>query len=389
MPFANAPGIPSHERAKPRGMLTMPTFHMGSRRVSSASVKGWAESLQATGANLVRDVPLMLAYNTAVGIFVGALTEYSFPVSIIFSQCIGFCIYAGVMGSKALAGQSKPGWASGAIGITLGSVLGFVLAAWLMGFSLPEMFATQPRAVLICTLAAVLFGALGTWHFHDAATVLEAQAEADAERLRRAEQDAAATHAELARLQAQIEPHFLFNTLSNIVGLVDTQPETARRMLVDLTALLRTSLARTRQQRVSLGDELQLLGSYLDIMSVRMGDRLQWRIEADEDARAIQLPPLLVQPLVENAIRHGLEPKTEGGCLAIRCRRDGQSLRIDVEDDGKGFATNEGGGIGLSNVRERLRGCYGEAASLALQALPGGGVRASIRVPMEAATCGS
>jgi two-component sensor histidine kinase len=367
----------------------MAAFHSGSREVSSAIAKDLTEFWQARGANLGRDALLMIAYNTAVGIFVGALTEYGFTVSLVFSQCIGFCIYAGVMGSKALAGRSKPGWANGAIGIPLGFVFGFVLAASLTGFSLPEIFATHTRALLICGLAAALFGVLGTWHFHDAATIQEAQAEADAERLRRAEQDAAATHAELARLQAQIEPHFLFNTLSNIVGLVDTQPETARRMLVDLTALLRTSLARTRQQRVSLADELDLLRAYLGIMAVRMGERLRWRIETGDDLLAVRLPPLLVQPLVENAIRHGLEPKTGGGNLTIRCRRDGDDLCIDVEDDGMGFATNEGGGIGLSNVRERLRACYGAAASLALEAAPGGGVRAGIRVPMEARACGS
>lgn len=348
-----------------------------------------AKSLSGTGqdtlAILVRDVALMAAYNMAVGLFVGALTEYGFTVAIVFAQCMGFCIYAAVMGSKALAGQSKPGLASGAVGIPLGFACGFTLAAWLTGFPVPEVFVTHPRAVMVCALGAMLFGAIGTWHFHAAASVREAEAEADAERLRRAEQDAAATHAELARLQAQIEPHFLFNTLSNIVGLVDTQPQTARRMLLDLTALLRTSLARTRQQSVSLADELELLRAFLGIMAVRMGERLQWTMEADDDLLAVRLPPLLVQPLVENAIRHGLEPKTAGGRLTVRCRRDETSLIVEVEDDGIGFAPAGSAGIGLSNVRERLHACHGGAAALTLEEAPGGGVRAAIRLPLEPA----
>lgn len=341
------------------------------------------ESRRYLIAMLARDLALMAAYNTAVGIFVGALTEFGFRVTIVFAQCIGFGIYAVVMTSKAVAGQSKPGLVSGAVGIPFGGALGFALAAWLMDFPLADLFATHPRAVLVCALGAVLFGVLGTWHFHDVASLREAQAEADAERLRRAEQDAAATHAELARLQAQIEPHFLFNTLSNIVGLIDAQPETARRMLVDLTALLRTSLARTRQQRVSLGDELELLRAYLGIMAVRMGERLRWDLDADAALLDARMPPLLVQPLVENAIRHGLEPQSAGGRLSVRCRQDDSVLAIDVEDDGAGFAPGASSGIGLANVRERLRACYGDEAALVLEEPAGGGLRASLRIPLE------
>lgn len=351
--------------------------------MSIAFARDLAQSGQDRRATLVRDLALMAAYNTAVGLFVSALTEFGFNISLVFSQCIGFGIYAAVMASKAVAGHPKPGVASGAIGIPLGFAVGFVLAAWLTGFSLPEILATHPRAIVVCALAAVLFGVLGTWHFHDAASLREAQQEAAAERLRRAEQDAAATHAELARLQAQIEPHFLFNTLSNIVGLVDTQPDTARRMLVDLTALLRTSLARTRQERVSLADELDLLRAYLGIMAVRMGERLCWRVEADAALLGARMPPLLVQPLVENAIRHGLEPRSSGGSLAVRCRRDRDGLAIDVEDDGAGFASGAAAGVGLANVRERLRACYGDEGTLALEEPAGGGVRACIRIPLE------
>jgi signal transduction histidine kinase len=367
---------------QPHKMTRIP---FGSRSVSNAVARGISGIAQDRQAMLVRDIALMIAYNTVVGLFIGALTEYGFTTTLVFSHCIGFCIYAAVMGSKTLSGRSKPGWANGAVGIPLGCFLGVVLAAWLLELSLAELFSRHARALLICGLGATLFGVLGTWHFHDVGSLREAQAEADAERLRRAERDAAATHAELARLQAQIEPHFLFNTLSNVVGLIDTDPATARRMLIDLTGLLRTALARTRQAEVSLGEELQLLRAYLAIMAVRMGERLQWTIEADPALLGARLPPLLVQPLVENAICHGLEPKSAGGHLAVRCRRVGDSLVVEVEDDGMGFAPTEGAGVGLANIRERLRACYGEAAALSLEEAPGGGVRARIRMPMEAA----
>jgi signal transduction histidine kinase len=353
--------------------------------VRGATQSGWGAAAKP-GAGLAKDVLLVAAYNTAIALFLAALTEYGLKTSLVFSHCIGFSIYAGVMGSRALLGQARPGAISGLVGIPLGFAVGFVLASWLSGFSLAVIIETHPRAVLVSAATAALFGVLGTWHFHDAARILEARAEARAERLRRAEQEAAAAHAELARLQAQIEPHFLFNTLSNVVSLIDAHPATARRMLIDLTALLRTSLARTRQTEVSLREELDLLRAYLGIMGVRMGSRLQWTIAADEVLLGARLPPLLVQPLVENAIRHGLEPKSAGGHLAVGCRPDGDMLVIEVEDDGMGFAAAEGAGVGLANVRERLRACYGEAAALSLEEAAGGGVRARIRIPMEA-TC--
>jgi sensor histidine kinase YesM len=132
-----------------------------------------------------------------------------------------------------------------------------------------------------------------------------------------------------------------------------------------------------------LAEELELLRAYLGIMAVRMGERLQWSVTADEASLGARLPPLLVQPLVENAIRHGLEPKGAGGRLEIRCQIDCRALVVEVEDDGLGFAPGETAGVGLSNVRERLRACYRDAATLALEESAAGGVRARIRIPLE------
>jgi sensor histidine kinase YesM len=247
--------------------------------------------------------------------------------------------------------------------------------------TLTEAVTHESNGLLVAGATAALFGAIGTWYFHDEARFQEAQSEVRAERLRRIEQESLATRSELAILQAQIEPHFLFNTLSNVVGLIDTDPAAARKMLLDLTALLRTTLARTRKPVVTLGEELDLLRAYLGIMAVRMGPRLAWEIDADPEVLSAWLPPLLVQPLVENAIRHGLEPKPEGGRLIIRCRRRDGFLDVAVEDTGCGFPDDAADGLGLANVRKRLQAAGGDEAALTLTIAPGGGVTAALRLP--------
>lgn len=332
---------------------------------------------------LARDALLVAVYNTVIAAFLTALTPFGLATNLIYAHCIGFSIYACVRGPAAVGRVSRggtPGLMNGALGIPAGFALGFVLGTWANGLSLAAVLRDQPQGLVIAAAAALVFGILGTWHFHDQGRLAEARAEAQAERLRRVEQESLAARAELARLQAQIEPHFLFNTLSNVVGLVDSDPKAAQKMLLDLTALLRTSLARTRQPEVLLGEELELLRAYLGIMAVRMGPRLDWAIEAEPDLLSARLPPLLVQPLVENAIRHGLEPRTEGGRLTVRARREGDRLLVAVADSGRGLA-GAGEGLGLANVRERLRACYGGAARLTLESNDDGGLTARLELP--------
>ena len=331
-------------------------------------------------SKLLQELGLALVYNAAVGLFLTAITPYSLALNLLYTQFVGFSIYAAVRGTDRLLGQPRPGLASGAVGIPVGGFAGFVLATWVRGLTLTEVLQAHPDVALITAATSLIFGILAIWHFHDEACMLEAQAEARAERLRRSEQEATAARTQLALLQAQIEPHFLFNTLSNVVGLIDSEPAAARRMLLDLTALLRVSLARTRQSEVTLGEEIELLRAYLGIMAVRMGDRLRWRIDAQPGTLAARLPPLIVQPLVENAIRHGIEPAMAGGELIVRCH-GGESLVVEVENSGSVFAPGAQGGIGLANVRERLRACHGEAATLELEAHEAGGLTARIRVP--------
>ena len=192
--------------------------------------------------------------------------------------------------------------------------------------------------------------------------------------------------AQLRALQAQIEPHFLYNTLANVVSLIDTQPLHAKRMLERFIDYLRASLAASRAGSATLGAELDLASSYLDVLGVRMGERLRWRIEADDACRALPIAPMLIQPLVENAVTHGLEPKVEGGEIVLRATVDDGVLRIEVRDSGRGLVAappRPGGGVGLSNLRDRVRQMHGPGARLELLDNPGGGVIARLLLPLH------
>lgn len=330
---------------------------------------------------LAREAALVAIGNSLIALFLTTITEYDFATNFVYSQCIGLSIFVAMRSLCLIRRSTKPGLAEAATGIPLGGVVGFALGTWANGMSLAMVLGGHPRALIMSAASALLFGGVAAYFFYARTRLVEAEAEARAEKLRRLEQEALAAQTELRLLQAQIEPHFLFNTLSNIVSLVDADAAAAKTMLLDLTALLRTALARTRRPAVALSEELDLLRAYLGIMAIRMGPRLQWRIEADADTLDAQLPPLLVQPLVENAIRHGLEPRPDGGVLTIRCHRAGDNIEVAVEDSGRGFTDAQGGGIGLANVRERLRACSGESAALGLEANPAGGVTARLTLP--------
>lgn len=183
----------------------------------------------------------------------------------------------------------------------------------------------------------------------------------------------------LQLLNMQLQPHFLFNTLNTIAELVHEDPDAADRMITALSDLLRRTLELGSTQEIPLDTELRLLEMYLDIQKTRFGDRLNVRVTIDERARGAHVPMLLLQPIVENAIRHGL-----AGRLDVRVRHDGNWLLIDVTDEGQGAADDAlrgRSGIGLGNTRERLAALYGPAASLELANVPGGGARATVRLP--------
>jgi sensor histidine kinase YesM len=211
----------------------------------------------------------------------------------------------------------------------------------------------------------------------------EARAEAAlaSERVRTERMEREAVHAQLRALQAQIEPHFLFNTLANVASLVDSDPALSKRMLERFIGFLRASLAATRQELTSLSAEGDLIAAYLDVLQVRMGPRLRYAVDIDPALAQFSLPPMLLQPVVENAIRHGLEPRVEGGEVRVSAKREGVGVSIVVADTGVGFAVATRGGTGLTNVRDRLRLLYGERAALTIAENPGGGTVVTIGIP--------
>ena len=208
---------------------------------------------------------------------------------------------------------------------------------------------------------------------------------AEAEQLKRQ-----VVEARMAAMQAQVEPHFLFNTLASIDHLIETDPPRASRMQKSLIALLRATMPAMREGTVNgvrdLGQEIAVIEPYLEILKVRMEERLETQVDVPEGLRSAEFPPMMVQGLVENAIKHGLEPKPQGGQLTVKAEIAHGQLVVTVTDTGVGFgkADTAGTGTGLANIRERLRLLYGDRARLDLSTPEGGGTQARVTLPYKA-----
>jgi LytS/YehU family sensor histidine kinase len=192
--------------------------------------------------------------------------------------------------------------------------------------------------------------------------------------------------AKLAALRMQLNPHFLFNTLHAVSALIHENPDAADRVLVRLSELLRLTLDQSRPEEVALCEEMAFLEGYLEIEQTRFPDRLQIEKNVEPDTTEALVPFLILQPLVENAIRHGIEPNEKAGRLSIRASRSNGTLHLSVTDNGAGLdgaSTNPGKGIGLSNTRSRLRHLYGEKCILELVPVQGGGLEARIQLPFK------
>ena len=197
------------------------------------------------------------------------------------------------------------------------------------------------------------------------------------------------TEAKLAALQAQVEPHFLYNTLASVQALTEVDPARANEMTGHLIQYLRNALPKMRESVSTVGQEVELVRAYLSILQMRMGERLAFTIAVPESLAAMPFPPLMLPSLVENAIKHGLEPQREGGTVEISATLANGRLRMVVADTGRGFSDVPGAGVGLANIRERLAALYGDAAHLTLEANSPRGVVATIEVPAEGTRSGA
>ena len=301
--------------------------------------------------------------------------------NFLLSLCIGYSVYFSNYAAFFALSPRVPAPVLVVFGVLGGLAIGLLLAGTLL-LDRPLYFFRGQYEVLVL---GVLFGVVATAGFLFLGDLLDVRARLGRAEREALERDKAMAEAELRVLQAQIEPHFLFNTLANVISLIDDEPARARQLLERLTSLLRISLARTRADAVTLADGLSVVRDYLQIQAIRMDGRLAWDVQMDAALSARRVPPLLVQPLVENAVLHGCEPKAEVGSVAVIVAAHGNgALQICVEDDGVGMLNATGGaGTGLANVRERLRAVYGEQANLRLIERPEGGVRAELSIPAE------
>jgi len=277
-------------------------------------------------------------------------------------------------------------WIVGALGIAaLHVVVGEALV----------VAASAARALPVASLSRTLSAAFRL-HFHESlflalATVACALAAREYEaaraseiRLARAREEV--TAAQLSMLRYQLQPHFLFNALNSISAEVYTDPERADRMICSLSSFLRHSLDPGDDLQVTLAEELELIERYLEIERFRFAERLVYLEDVEPDLRDAMVPPLLLQPIVENAVRHGVARSTDPVTIAVRARRTGDEFAIEVEDDarplGRGGGAHAGSGLGLINSRRRLAQLYGEAASLHAGRRDPAGFRVTVRMPL-------
>lgn len=273
-----------------------------------------------------------------------------------------------------------PVWLTAGLAIVVGLGLGTSVMLLEVHGSFAAAFQEQPQQLLGNLAIGLIFSFTIGYFFYSHYLTQKLKAEKSAK-----EKNLALSQLQL--LQSQIEPHFLFNTLSNIQVLIKTKPDQAQQMIQALTALLRANLSQVRSDTAPLKQELDLVTAYLKIQQLRMGDRLSWEILCPASLTQHPLPPLLLQPLVENAIKHGLETLPEGGHLLIRAQILDDRLQLNVKDNGCGFqqqASTSGQGLGLTNVRQRLALLYGPLAELHLGQPQEGGTDVQLNLPLHA-----
>ncbi len=358
---------------------------------------------QAALALLGRELRVGLPLCVAVAAFLAIVFGDGFWQTLVYSLCIGALIQTliesgrlGVAawrrrhpdgrGAAELASLHNdwPGWPFMAPWVAFSAVAGYVLGSLLADALTGSqrqhvLFGANPRALALVLWVSVAVAAAATYFSYARGRMATLAASTEAARR-------AAAESQLLLLQSQLEPHMLFNTLANLRALIGVAPAQAQTMLDHLIAYLRGTLQATRSPTHALSTEFDRVADYLALMAVRMGPRLQVELDLPESLRGLQVPALLLQPLVENSIKHGLEPKLEGGRIAVSAQRDGPTLVLRVRDTGLGLgpAAGPGHGFGTAQVRERLAALFGSAASFSLHTVDDaqGGTLAEVHLPV-------
>ena len=314
------------------------------------------------------------------------IPERPYGPPVVYSLFIGTITWTIIdLGRDWFASSAETGWPTGLGGVVL--VLGGIVAGYLLGVAIADRLCVYygwypagagkaPGEQRTSMLITALAGITGTYYFYtdNKSAYLE-------RKMREARRHA--SEAQLKLLESQLEPHMLFNTLANLRVLIGSDAARAQRMLDHMIAYLRATLSASRATTHTLQAEFDRLRDYLELMAVRMGPRLAYTLDLPPELAQQPVPALLLQPLVENSIQHGLEPKVEGGRVTVTARREDGTLVLRVADTGVGTATasGTGRGFGLTQVRERLATLYGTAAALDFSAEDGGGASATARLP--------
>ena len=278
-----------------------------------------------------------------------------------------------------------------ALGIALSAVVGIGLSFAFASIIGAEAFLAPWRKHTFAEtfgwwLNNCFLAAMATTAYYFAARENEVHATLHQEQMERLGLEREMTEAKLQVMQAQIEPHFLFNTLANVRRLYQTDPPTGRAMLRHLSRYLSAALPQMRESQSTLGRELALTIAYLNVQKIRMGERLSFDVDVPETLEPCTVPPMMLLTLVENAIRHGLVPLPKGGRVQVSARADDGTLRLQVADTGRGLNESSGAGIGLANIRSRLKTLYDADARLLLAQNPEQGVTATLELPVAMST---
>jgi signal transduction histidine kinase len=333
-------------------------------------------------------VGLIIAINTGYAAMMSIEDTRPFWHPFVTTQCFGLSI-AYFVNAAAPWYKARPVLRlAGAV--AAGTVLGYILVFLVKGAIIHEPGYEWLDMFTDFHKASTLFWAFGNGMFVSLFFLIQFREARSRAELLRAEADRnllskQAIEAELKLMQAQVEPHFLFNTLASVQFLAETEPPKASQMLGHLIAYLRAALPQLRSNSTTLGQESDLAQAYLSIMQMRMGARLRFAIDIPEELRAHRFPPMLLMSLVENAIQHGIESQAQGGTVRLDARREGERLTVSVADDGRGLGDKIGNGVGLSNLRGRLAALYADKARFRLEEVTPHGARATVDLPYEPA----
>lgn len=307
-----------------------------------------------------------------------------FGTNMIIGQSIGTAMFFCASVTLYLLRHSGPfsQMAAAMTAMITGAVLGFFIGSIAAGKDLRNFIPARQEIIIEVFALSIITGFLFRYILNSQKRISEAEARTQREKIKRLTIEKQVVETNLRLLQAQIEPHFLFNTLSNILTLNEMDPNKGRIMLEDLISYLRITLSKAREETATIGQEMELIRAYLNIFKIRMGERLEYEFYIEDGLKHIQVPPMLIQPLVENAIEHGLEPKIEGGTIRISSYRKGGYLCLEVADSGLSFHKDNDWGVGLSNIRDRLLALYDGKARLVFEKNIPVGLKVIIEVPI-------